>query len=62
MAEVLTDAFDLDAPPIVSGQFRLGDVRHVVASPRRAREVLGFEAMVAPHDGLRRFASDPLRR
>jgi dTDP-L-rhamnose 4-epimerase len=62
MAEVLTDAFDLDAPPIVSGQFRLGDIRHVVASPRRAREVLGFEAMVAPHDGLRRFASDPLRR
>jgi dTDP-L-rhamnose 4-epimerase len=61
MADVLTDAFGLDERPVVSGAFRLGDVRHVVASPERARDALGFEAAVAPDDGLRRFALDPLR-
>jgi dTDP-L-rhamnose 4-epimerase len=45
----------------VSGRYRLGDVRHIVASPDRAREVLGFRAGVHPADGLARFATDPLR-
>jgi dTDP-L-rhamnose 4-epimerase len=35
--------------PEVVGGARLGDVRHVVASPARARAVLGFEA-VEPFD------------
>jgi len=47
--------------PVVSGRYRLGDVRHIVASPDRAREVLGFRAGVHPADGLARFATDPLR-
>lgn len=48
-------------PPVVSGQYRLGDVRHVVASPRRALRELGFTARVAPAQGLARFAGDALR-
>ncbi|MBM6402268.1 NAD-dependent epimerase/dehydratase family protein [Phycicoccus sonneratiae] len=47
--------------PRVTGQFRVGDVRHVVASPARAREELGFTARVAPDDGLAAFATAPLR-
>lgn len=47
--------------PEVTGRFRLGDVRHVVASPERARLELGFIAAVAPTDGLPGFASAPLR-
>ena len=31
--------------PAVVGGARLGDVRHVVASPAKARSVLGFEAV-----------------
>jgi dTDP-L-rhamnose 4-epimerase len=31
-------------PPIVTGEFRLGDVRHVFASTSRAERVLGFLA------------------
>ena len=50
-----------DLTPKVTGQFRPGDVRHVVASPERAREVLGFTAQVAPEQGLRAFATAPLR-
>jgi dTDP-L-rhamnose 4-epimerase len=47
--------------PEVTGRYRLGDVRHVVASPERARTELGFRAAVRPGDGLRAFATAPLR-
>ncbi|WP_148615070.1 NAD-dependent epimerase/dehydratase family protein [Nocardioides rubriscoriae] len=50
-----------DIEPEVTGGFRLGDVRHVVASPARAAERLGFTAQVLPADGLRAFATAPLR-
>ena len=47
--------------PTVTGEFRLGDVRHIVASPERARAELGFSAEIGPDEGLARFATDPLR-
>ena len=47
--------------PEVTGGYRLGDVRHIVASPERARAELGFTAAVSPEDGLVAFATDPLR-
>lgn len=47
-------------PDIVGGG-RLGDVRHIVASPQRARDALGFEATVRFADGMRAFATAPLR-
>ena len=49
------------APPVVTGEYRLGDVRHVVASPDRARDELGFTAQVAFEDGMREFVTAPLR-
>jgi len=59
VATILGTASGID--PEVTGQFRPGDVRHVVASPARARERLGFAAGVTPEDGLARFVHDPLR-
>ncbi len=50
-----------DALPVVTGQYRSGDVRHIVADPARAADVLGFRAAVDPRDGLREFAYAPLR-
>ncbi len=50
-----------DVPPLVTGQYRSGDVRHIVASPARAAELLGFRAVIDPRDGLREFAYAPLR-
>ncbi|KQQ41372.1 NAD-dependent epimerase/dehydratase family protein [Nocardioides sp. Leaf307] len=47
--------------PEVTGGFRLGDVRHIVASPERARAELGFAAAIAPEEGLPAFATAPLR-
>jgi dTDP-L-rhamnose 4-epimerase len=48
-------------PPMVVGGARSGDVRHVVADPALARELLGFRACVGFDDGVARFATDPLR-
>jgi dTDP-L-rhamnose 4-epimerase len=47
--------------PVVTGQYRSGDVRHIVADPARAADVLGFRAVVKPREGLRDFAFAPLR-
>ena len=47
--------------PVITGQYRSGDVRHIVADPSRAAEVLGFRAAVDPREGLREFAFAPLR-
>jgi dTDP-L-rhamnose 4-epimerase len=47
--------------PVVTGQYRSGDVRHIVANPARAADVLGFRAAVKPREGLRDFAFAPLR-
>ena len=47
--------------PDVTGDFRLGDVRHVFASPERAAEVLGFRAEIPFGRGMREFAAAPLR-
>ena len=61
VARLVTAAAPHSPAPVVSGDYRLGDVRHIVASPRRATAELGFTARVAPADGLARFAEDPLR-
>jgi dTDP-L-rhamnose 4-epimerase len=38
--------------PVVTGEYRLGDVRHIVAAAGRARRVLGFEAQITLADGM----------
>jgi len=48
--------------PVITGEFRPGDVRHIVASPERARRELGFAARVTPSAGLPRFSREPLRQ
>ncbi len=60
MAAALCDAFGADEPDVVGG-YRLGDVRHVVASPKRAADGLGFRASVTFADGMREFATATLR-
>ena len=59
VATALSAGSDLE--PVVTGEYRLGDVRHVVASPVRARELLGFSAAVLPAEGLAAFGRAPLR-
>ena len=59
VAAVLGEASGI--APEVTGQYRPGDVRHVVASPELARARLGFTADVTPEAGLSAFVHDPLR-
>jgi dTDP-L-rhamnose 4-epimerase len=48
-------------PPIVTGEYRLGDVRHITASSSRIRAELGWMPTVDFEDGMREFATAPLR-
>ncbi|HTQ16380.1 NAD-dependent epimerase/dehydratase family protein [Mycobacterium sp.] len=61
VATALCDARGPGLEAAVTGQYRSGDVRHIVADPSRAAEVLDFRAAVDPRDGLREFAFAPLR-
>jgi dTDP-L-rhamnose 4-epimerase len=60
MATSLAEAFG-GPEPVVTGEYRLGDVRHVVASPDRARDELGFTALTGFDAGMKEFATAPLR-
>lgn len=46
--------------PRVTGQFRLGDVRHIVASPALAARELGFTALIGLDEGMAELAGAPL--
>jgi dTDP-L-rhamnose 4-epimerase len=61
MAAALSAASGGATEPLVTGEFRLGDVRHVFASVTHAEEVLGFRAGVRMADGMRQFATAALR-
>lgn len=62
MAQALSDGFGPGAPrPSIVGGYRLGDVRHVFASPRKAERDFGFRSSVRFGEGMRAFATDPLR-
>jgi dTDP-L-rhamnose 4-epimerase len=49
------------ADPVVTGEFRLGDVRHITASSARARSELHWAPAVGFEQGMREFATAPLR-
>jgi dTDP-L-rhamnose 4-epimerase len=62
MARALAAAASPDGPrPVTTGQFRLGDVRHVFACAERARQHLGFTAQEPFDAGMAEFAHAPLR-
>ncbi|MBC7724323.1 MAG: NAD-dependent epimerase/dehydratase family protein [Burkholderiaceae bacterium] len=47
--------------PVVTGDYRLGDVRHITASSARLMEELGWRPSVSFDQGMREFATAPLR-
>jgi dTDP-L-rhamnose 4-epimerase len=61
--DLATALCDPSLSPEVNGRWRLGDVRHIVASPRRAAECLGFLADIGFDEGMAEFvaarAADP---
>ena len=47
--------------PIVTGEYRLGDVRHIVASPSRLKRELGWRPAVDFETGIKELALSPMR-
>ncbi len=57
IANMLVDAFDGKVRPNVTGQFRLGDIRHCYADLALIREKLKFEPKVSLKQGIEEFAA-----
>jgi dTDP-L-rhamnose 4-epimerase len=53
IAQALAAGLNADVEPILNGQYRAGDIRHCVADPSRARELLGFEPATTLEQGMR---------
>ena len=47
--------------PTLSNSYREGDPRHIIASPAKARRLLGFEASIWFDEGVERFSRESLR-
>lgn len=62
MARALALADGRGLEPVVTAQYRIGDVRHVMGDAGLAADTIGFRAEITPEEGLRRFADDVLRR
>jgi dTDP-L-rhamnose 4-epimerase len=61
MAAALCESAAAPFEPTVSGEYRLGDVRHITADSRRIRNELSWRPAISFAEGMRRFATDPLR-
>ncbi|WP_062645795.1 NAD-dependent epimerase/dehydratase family protein [Streptomyces maremycinicus] len=60
MARTLAAAYG-GPQPVVTGEYRLGDVRHVTADSARLRAELGWKPQVGFQEGMREFARAGLR-
>ena len=61
LASALADAYGGPAPEI-TGEYRLGDVRHITASSLRIQRELGWRATVPFAEGVAEFAAAPAGR
>ena len=57
VARTLMESYGTEVPLRVSGNYRLGDIRHNYADITLAREILGFQPKVDFPTGISRFAS-----
>ncbi|MGY4961815.1 NAD-dependent epimerase/dehydratase family protein [Streptomyces sp. 900105245] len=60
MASALSAAYG-GPEPVVTGEYRLGDVRHITANSSRLRTALGWLPQVGFAEGMREFARAGLR-
>lgn len=57
VAKTLCDKYDINVPITVSGNYRLGDIRHNFADITAARQILGFEPKWSFSDGIEQFTN-----
>lgn len=56
VANTLIEKYGIEVPVTVSGNYRLGDIRHNYADIAQARALLGFEPKWSFSDGIAQFA------
>lgn len=56
VVEALFAGLDREVPTRISGNYRLGDIRHNIADTSRMTELLGFTPAVTFRDGVKNFA------
>jgi len=56
VARLLATVMKSDIQPHVTGEYRIGDIRHNFADISTAGKVLGFSPRISVEDGMRRFA------
>ena len=57
VANTLCDKYGIKVPITVSGNYRLGDIRHNFADITPARQILGFEPKWSFSDGIEQFTN-----
>lgn len=57
VANSLIKAYEIDVPITVTGQFRLGDIRHNYADLTKIKNLLGFEPKINFEKGILKFTS-----
>ena len=55
VAKGLSKNYGIDVPIVVSGNYRLGDIRHNFADLTKIKSFLGFEPKVSFEEGLKKF-------
>lgn len=55
VAKLLLEYYGADVPLQVTGNYRLGDIRHNFADITKAEKILGFRPLVNFKDGLKKF-------
>lgn len=57
VANTLCEKYGIQVPILVSGKYRLGDIRHNYADITLARQILGFEPKWGFSDGIEQFTN-----
>ena len=57
VAKELSNNYGIQVPITISGNYRLGDIRHNYADITKAKQLLGFEPKVSFKEGLKQFTN-----
>lgn len=57
VAETLVKSYDINVPINITGNFRIGDIRHNFASLEKIHKILGFSPKVDFNIGIKKFTS-----
>ena len=55
VATELSNNYGIQVPITISGNYRLGDIRHNYADITKERQLLGFEPKISFKEGLKQF-------